>query len=57
MMDNLRGISALSSVEARAGNIASNTGNEMAAPAPRKNVRRGMDFLNINTVRYPPRLE
>ena len=30
---------------AKAGTIASSSGNANAAPAPRRNVRLGMDFL------------
>jgi hypothetical protein len=41
---------------ANAGVIASNIGNASAAPAPRKNVRRGMDFLRI-TISHSPHLE
>ena len=33
-----------------AGNIASSSGSAIAAPAPRKNVRRAMDFLLMNIV-------
>jgi hypothetical protein len=38
---------AVSSVEAIAGTIPSNRGNASVAPTPRKNMRRGMAFLNI----------
>src|ERR1700676_2503223 len=41
---------------AKAGVMASSTGKAKAAPAPRKKVRRGMDFLVI-TIAYPPHLE
>ena len=39
--------------EAKAGNMASSTGNASAVPAPRKNVRRGMHFLNMVTILQP----
>src|SRR5580704_17736385 len=39
-----------------AGVMASSIGNASAAPAPRKKVRRGIDFLKI-TIVYPPHLE
>src|SRR5262249_13969981 len=39
-----------------AGVMASSTGTAKAAPAPRRNVRRGMDFLVI-TIAGPPHLE
>ena len=39
-----------------AGVMASSTGSASAAPAPRSNVRRGMDFLVI-TIAGPPHLE
>src|SRR5436309_2988679 len=38
---------------AKAGVIASSIGKAIAAPAPRKKVRRGMDFLTINIFRSP----
>src|SRR5258705_12160758 len=38
---------------ASAGVIASSTGSASAAPAPRKNVRRGMDFLVITMADSP----
>src|SRR5216684_1340773 len=41
---------------ANAGVIASNMGRASVAPAPRKNVRRGMDFLRI-TIFHSPHLE
>src|SRR5258705_7596112 len=41
---------------ARAGVIASSMGKAITAPAPRKNVRRGMDFLKI-TIFCSPHLE
>src|ERR1700687_5006333 len=41
---------------AKAGVIASSMGNASTAPAPRKNVRRGRDFLKI-TIFCSPHLE
>src|SRR5712671_2546870 len=41
---------------ASAGVIASSMGSASAAPAPRKNVRRGMDFLVI-TMAHSPHLK
>src|SRR5205807_5123927 len=41
---------------AKAGVIASSMGNATTAPAPRKKVRRGMDFLKI-TIFCSPHLE
>src|SRR6266567_7123075 len=41
---------------ANAGVIASNMGRASVAPAPRRNVRRGMDFLRI-TIFHSPHLE
>src|SRR5882672_7545541 len=41
---------------ANAGVMASSIGRARAAPAPRKNVRRGMDFLKI-TIFCSPHLE
>src|SRR5258706_7078896 len=41
---------------AKAGVIASSIGKATTAPAPRKNVRRGMDFLKI-TIFCSPHLE
>src|SRR5882724_5038261 len=41
---------------AKAGVIASSMGRATTAPAPRKNVRRGMDFLKI-TIFCSPHLE
>ena len=40
-------LEAVSAAEAKAGNIASSSGNAKAVPAPRRNVRRGIDFLKI----------
>ena len=41
-------LAAVSAGEANAGTIASNSGNASAVPAPRRNARRGMDFLNTS---------
>src|SRR5712672_3443498 len=38
---------------ASAGVIASSTGSASAAPAPRRNVRRGLDFLVISMANSP----
>src|SRR6059058_1421644 len=38
---------------AKAGVMASSMGNATAAPAPRRNVRRGIDFLRINILCSP----
>src|SRR5437899_5402696 len=40
-------LDAVSAGEPKAGNIASSRGNARAVPAPRKKVRRGVDFLKI----------
>src|SRR6516162_9254249 len=42
---------------ASAGVMASSTGSANAAPAPRRKVRRGMDFLVIITIANPPHLK
>src|SRR5579871_5336597 len=41
---------------AKAGVMASNMGKARAAPAPRKKVRRGMDFL-VTSIAHPPHLK
>src|SRR5262245_24600904 len=38
-------LDAVSAGDANAGTIASNNGNASAVPAPRRNVRRGIDFF------------
>src|SRR6266404_5759947 len=48
-------IGRLASAE-KAGVMASSTGSASEAPAPRRNVRRGMDFLVID-IAGPPHLE
>src|ERR1700752_816619 len=53
-MNDIR-IGRLASAD-RAGVMASSTGRASAAPAPRRNVRRGIDFLVIN-IAGPPHLE
>ena len=45
--DDVWDVAAVSAGPAKAGAIASNNGNAIAAPPPRKNVRRGMAFLKI----------
>src|SRR5262245_7666980 len=46
----LTALAAVSAGEANAGTIASNSGNASAVPAPRRNTRRGMDFLNTSMI-------
>src|SRR5262245_47993640 len=42
---------------ASAGVMASSTGSASVAPAPRRNVRRGIDFLVMTDIAGPPHLE
>jgi hypothetical protein len=47
----------VSAAEAKAGTIASNIGTAKAAPAPRKNVRRGSAFLKTIMTNEPSAFE
>src|SRR5580700_294473 len=42
---------------AKAGVMASSTGRASTAPVPRRKARRGIDFLEITTIAYPPHLK
>jgi hypothetical protein len=48
---------AVSAGDAKAGTIASKSGRASAVPAPRKKVRRGIDFLKMFTLTRSPHLE